>query len=265
MNCIEFLNIFKIDIFLKYKIIIILYLFLTDKVHMNTTLNLAVLSPWSHNSPDLSLQATAAVVVALEDIYNTGLLSSSYRVNWTWKDSWCLNPQATIVLDKLYSDYVGKIHGIIGEGCSSACQTVGLLGASWNVPVVSYSCLLSTLSNKMVYPTFARVGGSTNMTNPIIKYVVEYFNWTRIAIVSDTSSVNTIAADSYASVLQSSGNIVYRYTINTVFDTGDVIVPYIVPFLRMLNDIKEKARGTHLMNSYRILFKLKYCYIKRIF
>ena len=215
-----------------------------SEVHLNETLNLAVLSPWSQYGTFLNLQATAAIVVALDDIYAAGILPSSYKVNWTWRDTACSNPKATIELEKLYAEYSGELHGIIGDACSTACQTVGLLAAAWNVPAISYTCTLTTLSDKTIYPTFARVMGTAATGIPITRYFFQYFNWTRIAIVSDQYPVHALAADAYVTLLQSSGNIVYRYTITTVYDTGTVKIPLIKPFLQMLNDIRNKARGT---------------------
>ena len=246
-------NFFKISYkfinFIFYLFIIgtILLLILIRDVHLDKTLNLAVLSPWTKSGVSYNLQATAAILVALEDVYTSGLLPNSYKVNWTWRDTACSNPKAIMELEKLFAEYSGKLHGILGDICSSVCQTVGLLGAAWNVPTVSYLCTLSTLSNKSIYPTFARVGGSAATVIPVTKYFFQYFNWTRIAIVSDTTSVHLLAADSYAALLQSSDNFVYRYTIAAVYTGASVKVANIKPFLQMLNDIRNKARGTILL------------------
>ena len=112
-------------------------------------------------------------------------------------------------------------------------------------------CTLTTLSDKSLYPTFTRVGGSTATVIPVTKYFFKYFSWTRIAIVSDAIPVHVFAADSYAEILQDSGNIVYRYTFTSVYDTGTVIVRYIKPFLQMLNDIKTKLEVIFLILLYK--------------
>ena len=224
-------------------------------VHLKETINLAVITPWSHDWPDLSLQATAGVVVALEDIIASGLLLS-YNINWKWVDSWCSNPHAIIELEKLYNEFNGDIHGVIGDGCSAVCESFALLGAAWNVPIVSFGCTMSTLSNKIMYPTFARVGGSGTMLIPIMRNAFNYFNWTRIAIISDTRLVNVIEANSYMADFSSNGKVVYRYTIEAVFDSGNAKVSYVKPFLRILNDIRNKARGMVVSDIRYVEFPL---------
>ena len=49
---------------------------------------------------------------------------------------------------------MGGLDAVIGAGCSVVCQPVSLLAAAWNIPIVSYSCSSSSLSNKRTYPTF---------------------------------------------------------------------------------------------------------------
>ena len=252
MTPLKYVCSFKNIYFHPYITILIFHLPVINEAHLNKTLNLAVLSPWTQVGIYLNLQATAAIVVALEDIYASGLLPSSYKVNWTWRDTGCSNPQATIELEKLYATFNGELHGILGDVCSSVCQTAGLLAAAWNVPIISFLCTLTSLSDKTIYPTFARVGGTTATVIPIAKHFFKYFNWTRIAIISDATPVHSTASDSYAEILKNSGNIVYRYTVATVYDTGTVIVPYIKPFLQVLNDIKSKARGMLFMTAFFI-------------
>ena len=220
---------------------------------MKETINLAVITPWSHGRPDLGLQATAGVVVALEDIIASDLLLS-YEINWTWVDSWCANPHATQELVKLYTQYQGDIHGIIGDGCSDVCETFALLGAAWNIPVVSFGCIISILSDKIMYPTFARVGGAGSRLYPMNRDVLGYFNWTRFAIISDTKFVSIIEADSFLTDFNKRGKVVYRYTVKTVFDSGNVNVRHIKPFLRVLNDIRNKARGIVVIDIGYILW-----------
>lgn len=69
-----------------FNLLIILFATINE-VHSNKTLNLAVLSPW--NGYEYGI---AAIVVALEDVYTSGLLPHSYKVNWTWRNSNCENP-----------------------------------------------------------------------------------------------------------------------------------------------------------------------------
>ena len=51
---------------------------------------------------------------------------------------------------------VEDLDGIIGAGCSVVCKPVSLMAATWNLPMVSYYCASSVLSNSNLYPTFSR-------------------------------------------------------------------------------------------------------------
>ena len=48
------------------------------------------------------------------------------------------------------------LDGLVGFGCSIVCQSVGLLAASWNIPIVSFFCASGPLADKDTYPTFTR-------------------------------------------------------------------------------------------------------------
>ena len=50
---------------------------------------------------------------------------------------------------------VPDVDGFIGPVCSVGCEPVALLAAAWNVPVISFSCSSSSLSDMDQYPTFA--------------------------------------------------------------------------------------------------------------
>ena len=51
---------------------------------------------------------------------------------------------------------IADLDGLVVFTCSIVCQPVALLAAAWNIPIVSYLCSSSLLSDKEVYPTFTR-------------------------------------------------------------------------------------------------------------
>ena len=51
---------------------------------------------------------------------------------------------------------MADVDGLVGAACSIVCQPVGLLAASWNIPMVSFSCTSGSLADKETYPTFTR-------------------------------------------------------------------------------------------------------------
>ena len=64
------------------------------------------------------------------------------------------------------------LDGIIGGTCSVVCLNVALIAAAWNLPNISPSCASEQLSDKDVYPTFARPSGPiTSRAAPIVAAV----------------------------------------------------------------------------------------------
>ena len=64
------------------------------------------------------------------------------------------------------------------------CQPVSLLAAAWDVPVVSFSCASSLLSDKSVYPTFSRVVAPWAALAPMFDNLADQFGWSRVGMRS---------------------------------------------------------------------------------
>ena len=52
------------------------------------------------------------------------------------------------------------------------CLAIGSIAAHWNIPVISFGCILQTLGNKNSYPTFIRIAAEAGN---IVKAVAEMF------------------------------------------------------------------------------------------
>ena len=117
-----------------------------------TTLEIGVMLPWSGWAVG---NAIAAVVpMAIESINQSPLMPSGYRLNWTTRDSKC---DVGASLEALFEfDRAGTLDAIIGPACSAACEAVAAWAAQSNTPVISYSCMSTTLSNRNAFPTFGR-------------------------------------------------------------------------------------------------------------
>ena len=94
--------------------------------------------------PTLFLQQEIGIYSIFRDVYHEGLAffyipMSGFK---TAVEAW----SETADLD-----------GFLGFHCSVVCQPVGLLAASWNIPMVSYFCSSGALSDKEIYPTFTRL------------------------------------------------------------------------------------------------------------
>ena len=66
---------------------------------------------------------------------------------------------------------------------------MSLLASAWNVPIISWDCMLEEFSNKHIHPTFSRVTKPASDKVKIVKELVITFGWTRVGIISDTYNV----------------------------------------------------------------------------
>lgn len=135
------------------------------------------------------------------------------------------------------------LHGLVGEGCSSACINTGLLATVWSLPFIAVKCYDTTLSDKKVsdvhfntllpvlalplpyfcqfqiYPTMARVVGKVQTTAPVYNALAAHMGWNRIGIIRDESGTYRQMAESTAELMTKDGRQVYlRVTSATVQD-----------------------------------------------
>ena len=87
----------------------------------------------------------------------------------------------------------GGLDVIIGDGCSVVCQPVSLLAAAWGIPVVSWGCSSSTLSNKNIYPTFTRTKGTWMSLGPVFSALADTMGWNTVAILTSPEDVFRLA------------------------------------------------------------------------
>ena len=96
------------------------------------------------------------------------------------------------------------IHGVIGPGCSSACEATAFLTAErgltqvflavfdthfmlclGHVPVwqVSYGCTADVLSSGKKYPTFARSKSKKSALAPALVGLLKWAQWTEVIVL----------------------------------------------------------------------------------
>lgn len=116
-------------------------------------LNVGVLAPLSLEENDGEFMYIKGVCYFVKKIYNSQLRKYGYEVDFTFKDSGC---NSTLSLGAA-SDLMNRnISAILGPSCSVGCLPVGLLATFENIPMISFGCSSGELSDKAIYPTFAR-------------------------------------------------------------------------------------------------------------
>ena len=103
-----------------------------------------------------------AVMAAIADVNNDTTLLNQTELQLVAHDSACDGPTA-LTEGLAYhptmnsSSYEAPIVGILGPGCSPACESMSILANVWRYPTLSFSCTSPTLSNTADYPYFLRL------------------------------------------------------------------------------------------------------------
>eukprot|EP01137_Pigoraptor_chileana_P000201 Opistho-2@35961 len=95
------------------------------------------------------------------------------------------------------SGFDSQVHAIVGAACSSEATSMVPIASVYKVPVISYGAASTELSNRALYPLFARTHPSTTLEGVAALAMAVYFKWRDIAVISmDTFAVS----DKFASI-----------------------------------------------------------------
>ncbi|XP_077994091.1 atrial natriuretic peptide receptor 1-like [Glandiceps talaboti] len=161
--------------------------------------HLGVLLPWD-GFWAVGPNVAGAVNVALDDIHSEPKFSAihdgGHNFTYSWRNDECI---ASIGLWQTVDMWSNKFDGrgvdaFIGSGCSVVCEPTGLLTAKWQLPHVSWNAASKLLSDKGLYPTFARtVAPYTKLTGFFLS-IFQHYNWTHIAILTSNENLWKSAA-----------------------------------------------------------------------
>ncbi|RUS89122.1 hypothetical protein EGW08_003130 [Elysia chlorotica] len=76
-----------------------------------------------------------------------------------------------------------------GPACETVCETAGLLAGRWSVPMITYGCEDSKLSDRTQYPTFFRTTSKFNAMTGFLEDVLAYFEWNHVTLVTSDNRV----------------------------------------------------------------------------
>lgn len=124
------------------------------RIHSGTkTLKIGVLAQRSLEKNENDYMCIKSVCYFVQKEYNMELKKYGYEVVFEIKDSGCNSTLSIGAASELVSQ---QASAIIGPSCSDGCIPVALLATFTNKPMISFGCSSGDLSDKSVYPTFAR-------------------------------------------------------------------------------------------------------------
>lgn len=111
-------------------------------------------------------------------------------------------------------------------------------------------CTSNAVSDKKLYPTFARTIFGDNSISPSVLAILKYFNWNRVGIISEDAESWESRGDFLASYLKSQGSIVslqekvkFHWLYKSETDGEH--------FQQVLMRMKTKARSTFMRKPIR--------------
>ncbi|PFX31871.1 Atrial natriuretic peptide receptor 1 [Stylophora pistillata] len=177
----------------------------------------------------------SAFLVAIETINNSSTFNFtiSYRLN----DTRC---SELVAIEAMTEHKNRGVQVFIGPGNETYCATSARVAAAWNLPIISYFCNEDVVSDKSLYPTFARTRPPNSQLSKSILAVLRKFSWARVAIIyCDGSCFSQQRWDKT------------KEDMKTYFEENDIEVTYEVQmpqehqqerFDQVLEEIKVKAR-----------------------
>ena len=206
--------------------------------------------------------SASAITIAVERINNDSTLLPGYNMTFLWNDSMCLAAEG---LNQAVEFQIAHVDAIIGDGCDIICEPAAILAASWNLPMISWGCESSKLSEKTLFPTFARTVGSFSKMADLFLSVFSYFQWENIGILASTETIWQLSMVSLVKKFQAE-EINVRYLQS--FSPGSLLVTEREEYESMLALAKEKAHSmyftcfglSYLLTSFRHLKFFPYSY-----
>ncbi|XP_015779320.1 PREDICTED: atrial natriuretic peptide receptor 2-like [Acropora digitifera] len=120
----------------------------------------------------------SAFLVAVETINSSREFNFSLSVQWN--DTRC---SELVGIATMSEQWKRGVKAFIGPGNQSYCATSARIAASWNIPMISYFCHEDVVSDKTLYPTFARTRPPNAQLSKSILAVLNKFSWKTVAIV----------------------------------------------------------------------------------
>lgn len=222
-----------------FVVFLFIYLVGSETVHIGVLLPISM-----PGYSELGRALQLVVQPAIQDVFKQNTLTREWNITYTVEDSAC---HKTIAVGKTYE--LQNADAFIGPACSDSCLSAALLASYWNKPMISYSCSSVELSKRGNFPTFARTQPFsrtfTQETPDLLYRAMLFYKWKRAAFISTEDHVWSPIAISMAELFQ-------RNNISVPF-RGFYAPSSSFSHKTFLNQVKDEARGKHLLLNKRIL------------
>ena len=204
---------------------------------------------WAVGSHSAGASTLALEAVKSDKLKFTAVRAGNHSFNLTWHDTEC-TPKYGLPL--LVDGYYNNVDVFIGPICSVICEPGAHLATKWKLPMVSFGSTSSLMSDKNIYPTFARTSSPVEMAAPFFLMLMRKFGYRRVAVFTGYEPIwNTAAAAIRSYLLASRINVIHFSTFERNFDSNNLKNLY-----TDLKRIKENCKGERLVVSTAMISQL---------
>lgn len=186
----------------------------------------------------------SAILIAMDKVNDDPYWLPGHNLTYVLKDSKCEAKSSLAHLVDYYTLESPKVDVYIGPGCSVACVPGAYIAAHWNIPMISWGCTASVLSDKTLYPYFVRTAGTYTGLGDLLRAFLTQYKWDRIGIMASTETVFSEIANTAKVTLEKDGK--FQVPFFGSFDPG---ATDLYKLKSMVRSMASKARGKSTLFS----------------
>ena len=200
-------------------------------------IKMGIFLPFTGGWPGGSKMASA-ILIAMDKVNSDPYWLKGHNLSYVVKDDRCEAKSSLEVLVDYYTLEDPPVDVFIGPSCSVGCQPGAYIAAHWNIPMISWGCGASVLSDKTLYPYFVRTAGSYSAVGDLLLALLKQYNWNRVGILTSTESLYSEIGSTAKVKLEKDGK--YSVPFFGSFDAGDTDL---YKLTSMVKSMATKARG----------------------
>ncbi|XP_074628982.1 atrial natriuretic peptide receptor 1-like [Acropora palmata] len=153
----------------------------------------------------------SAILIAMDKVNNDPYWLQGHNLSYVMKDSRCEAEASIVSVIDLYTLEDPKVDVYIGPGCSTGCLPGAFIAAHWGIPMISWGCGATDLSDKATYPYFVRTTGTFTGAGDLMRALMERYNWKRLGIMATTDVFFSGTANSAKVKLEEDGKFLVPF------------------------------------------------------
>ncbi|XP_044272562.1 guanylate cyclase 32E [Tribolium madens] len=144
-------------------------------------------------------------------------------------------------------------------GPDDTCSSEALVAAAWNLPMISYKCSDTRVSDKKVFFTFARTLPPSSKVSKSVVALLRAFQWHRFVVVSGTHPASATEVQEAIEEL----SIIHGLTVTDIKQYSDYIPHYIEQMDNIVADTYMKTRVYVFVGEHIALIDFIKCLQRR--